>query len=163
MEESRVCVLSPRERECLLLVGKGKTAGVIANAIGISENTVNGYIASGMAKLGAATRREAGYVVLEHERAGPQFQADLNLRVADSYRSPAFEPGRFSDDDKGSGAAASRDEGSKRVAGTGLRPLKTLALIAVILAALLIVVSAIKPLVEGGREIANMVQPGRPH
>lgn len=51
--------LSPRQREILALVAAGRTSKEIANALGISESTVNWHLANVFARLGASSRAEA--------------------------------------------------------------------------------------------------------
>lgn len=48
--------LSRRQRECLILAGQGKSDGVIAQLLGLSENTVANYLAAARARYGVATR-----------------------------------------------------------------------------------------------------------
>lgn len=48
--------LSRRQRECLILAGQGKSDGVIAQLLGLSENTVTNYLAAARARYGVATR-----------------------------------------------------------------------------------------------------------
>ncbi|GGB43890.1 hypothetical protein GCM10011316_14830 [Roseibium aquae] len=43
--------LTHRERECVAWASEGKTISETAQIIGISQNTVNGYLASAMRKL----------------------------------------------------------------------------------------------------------------
>jgi DNA-binding CsgD family transcriptional regulator len=51
--------LSPRQREILELVAKGRTSKQIASELGISESTVNWHIANAFTRLGAGSRAEA--------------------------------------------------------------------------------------------------------
>ena len=51
--------LSPRERECLLWAGEGKTAWETAVILGLSEHTVRCYLESARHKLGAANNTHA--------------------------------------------------------------------------------------------------------
>lgn len=163
MDVSLVDSLSPQQHRCLLLVGQGKTTGEIVTALGISEGTVNGHIRAGMAKLRTPTRRQAGYLVLEHYRSTHHIQTGLNLRVAEAAPPPAFVFSQSGDGDARSCTAAGKEEEGNPEGAGGCRPLRTMALIAVILAALLIVILALKPLTESARDLANAVQPGRPH
>jgi DNA-binding CsgD family transcriptional regulator len=57
--EVSVSGLSPREYEVLRLVGQGLPTHRIAELIGISRHTAEGYIKQAMGKLGARTRTEA--------------------------------------------------------------------------------------------------------
>jgi len=51
--------LSRRERDCLGCIARGATSRIAASELGLSVLTVDDYIASAMAKLGAVTRAEA--------------------------------------------------------------------------------------------------------
>jgi DNA-binding CsgD family transcriptional regulator len=51
--------LSPRERDVLLLLGKGRSRGAVADALKISENTLRAYIDSARHKLGALNTTHA--------------------------------------------------------------------------------------------------------
>lgn len=52
----QACVLSPRERECMLWTARGKSASSISIILGLSENTVNFYVKNAMKKLGTTNR-----------------------------------------------------------------------------------------------------------
>ena len=52
-------LLSRRETECLVWTAAGKTTWEIAGILAISQNTVDGYIASATRKLGAVNRTQA--------------------------------------------------------------------------------------------------------
>jgi DNA-binding NarL/FixJ family response regulator len=54
--------LTPREREVLALMAEGLANKQIAQRLHISEHTVKFHVAAILAKLGAASRTEAGYV-----------------------------------------------------------------------------------------------------
>ena len=58
-DESPVDALTPREREVLELVAEGRSNKAIAEALGISDQTVKFHVASINGKLGAANRTEA--------------------------------------------------------------------------------------------------------
>lgn len=51
--------LTPREAECLRLVGQGKTDAETGQALGISARTVRFHVGNAKAKLGVATRIQA--------------------------------------------------------------------------------------------------------
>ncbi len=51
--------LSDRERECLLWVSEGKTTDEVAVILGVSGNTVNGYVTNAIQKLSASNRAMA--------------------------------------------------------------------------------------------------------
>jgi len=53
--------LTGREREVLALIGRGLRNGEVAETLGISENTVAGYIKDIYRKLGISSRAEASW------------------------------------------------------------------------------------------------------
>ena len=53
--------LTSREREVLALIGRGLRNGEVAQAMGIAETTVAGYIKTVYRKLGIASRAEAAW------------------------------------------------------------------------------------------------------
>lgn len=57
-------LLSRRERECLQWTAEGKTTWEIASILDISQNTIDGYIASATKKLGAVNRTQAAVIAL---------------------------------------------------------------------------------------------------
>lgn len=59
--------LSPRERECLLWVSRGKSSVDIGQIVGLSPRTVDSYLEKACAKLRVRTRIEAVAVAV---RAG---------------------------------------------------------------------------------------------
>lgn len=59
--------LTPRERECLLLVDQGYSSKAIGGFLAITPGRVDKYIGSGRKTLGAVLRREAGRLVAAHE------------------------------------------------------------------------------------------------
>ncbi|QDZ06371.1 helix-turn-helix transcriptional regulator [Sphingomonas panacisoli] len=168
MGDSRlVSSLSAQQLRCLRLVGQGKTTPEIAHELGIAEGTVNNHIVAGITKLGASTRRQAGYAVLTYEAQTPsEILTSEILPVAQSTnldRSPSVtvvehQPGRAARLER----APDADQG-ETATGTTTHPLKTIALIASLVVALLIVILALKPLAESARDIANLIQPNRPH
>lgn len=52
-------ILSPREKECLLWAGAGKTTGEIAEILNVADGTVEEYFKRSAKKLGATTRAQA--------------------------------------------------------------------------------------------------------
>ncbi len=60
-------ILTPRQRECLILAQQGKTSQQIADLLGLSEHTVNSYLTDAYRRLGARNRTHA---VAEAERLG---------------------------------------------------------------------------------------------
>jgi len=59
MEEIAADPLTPREREVLVLIGRGMANKVIARELGIAEKTVKAHVSSVLAKLGLADRTQA--------------------------------------------------------------------------------------------------------
>ena len=51
--------LSPRERECVQLLGQGKDDGAMAIILGLSEHTVHNIVRRAMGKYGVASRVQA--------------------------------------------------------------------------------------------------------
>jgi DNA-binding CsgD family transcriptional regulator len=64
-------VLTPRERECLEWVAGGKTDWEISQILGISEQTVHGYVQNAMTKLGARTRAQAVALAMQSSQIQP--------------------------------------------------------------------------------------------
>ncbi len=62
--------LTPREREVLSHVAEGRTTGVIARRLGISEATVRSHVEHARDKLGARTRAEAVHRALLTNQLG---------------------------------------------------------------------------------------------
>ena len=58
--------LSPREREVLLLAGRGESSKEIASKLYISERTVQTHLASIYDKLGARNKTEALLLALKY-------------------------------------------------------------------------------------------------
>jgi len=66
LEELAVDPLTPREREVLLLIGRGMANKVIARELSLSEKTVKAHVSSILAKLGVNDRTQAAlYAVRE--------------------------------------------------------------------------------------------------
>lgn len=63
--------LSPRERDCLRLVGQARSSKEIAIELGLSPFTVDEYIKSAVAKIGAQNRREAARLLAEQSGQPP--------------------------------------------------------------------------------------------
>lgn len=93
--------LSPRQRECLRLIWERQaTSKEIAAELGISANTVNGYIAEAVELLGARDRRDAARLVYggapridsggEEARVSPS--TDDGAGVAPSTRDMSVSP-----------------------------------------------------------------------
>jgi DNA-binding CsgD family transcriptional regulator len=59
--------LTPRERECLLLVDQGYSSKAIAGFLAITPGRVDKYIGSGRKRLGALLRRDAARLVAAYE------------------------------------------------------------------------------------------------
>jgi DNA-binding NarL/FixJ family response regulator len=58
--------LTPREREVLEEVGRGRSNREIASRMGISEGTVKGYVSGVLAKLGLADRTQAALYAVRY-------------------------------------------------------------------------------------------------
>jgi DNA-binding NarL/FixJ family response regulator len=66
LEEMTVAPLTPREREVLLLIGRGMPNKLIARELSLSEKTVKAHVSSILAKLGVTDRTQAAlYAVRE--------------------------------------------------------------------------------------------------
>lgn len=50
--------LSPKQRDCVVLAGQGKSDSVIAQLLGLSENTVTNYLAAARERYDVATRTQ---------------------------------------------------------------------------------------------------------
>lgn len=50
--------LSPKQRDCVVLAGQGKSDSVIAQLLGLSENTVTNYLAAARDRYGVASRTQ---------------------------------------------------------------------------------------------------------
>ncbi|MET0308323.1 MAG: helix-turn-helix transcriptional regulator [Sphingomonas sp.] len=59
MVSDRASLLTPRERDCLLLVGQGRSSKEIAQLLDLSPYTVDEYIRTAVSKFGSPNRREA--------------------------------------------------------------------------------------------------------
>lgn len=59
MPEAPVPNLSPRERQCLTFLAKGKRLKDIAESLGIKVKTVDKQVSSARDKLGATTNEQA--------------------------------------------------------------------------------------------------------
>src|SRR3569623_3238115 len=69
MNDSVFASLTPRERECLRGVRALMGSGEIARNLGIATGTVDAYIGTAKAKLGARARKPAAQLLAEHEGA----------------------------------------------------------------------------------------------
>lgn len=68
--------LTPRERECLRLVGELLQSKEIARRLGIAADTVDERVGSAMRKLGVSSRREAARLLASAEAAQGGLPAD---------------------------------------------------------------------------------------
>jgi len=66
--------LTRRERDTATLVAQGKSNRVIARSLGISERTVEGYVAGALSKLGFASRSQLAVWAAAHG-LGPRDRA----------------------------------------------------------------------------------------
>lgn len=67
----RLTQLTPRERDCLRLVGQARSSKEIAIELGLSPFTVDEYVRSATTKLGARNRRDAARQVKAGEAVSP--------------------------------------------------------------------------------------------
>ncbi len=56
--------LTPRERECLILLGEGKGTRAIADCLGVSTMTVRSHVQALLGKLGVHSRLEAATIAM---------------------------------------------------------------------------------------------------
>jgi len=63
--------LTRRERDTAALVAQGKSNRLIARSLGISERTVEGYVAAALSKLGFASRSQIAVWAAEQGLAAP--------------------------------------------------------------------------------------------
>jgi DNA-binding CsgD family transcriptional regulator len=84
-------LLSPRERDCLRLVGQARSSKEIAIELGLSPFTVDEYVRSAVTKLGARNRREAARLIEAATPAAPSPEklGDEPTRLAEPGLSPA--------------------------------------------------------------------------
>lgn len=95
MVSDRIAQLSPRERDCLQLVGQGRSSKEIALDLGLSPFTVDEYVKSAVATLGAKNRREAARLLIAETSETPTIPQKLGDEpepIADSADSapPSF-------------------------------------------------------------------------
>jgi two-component system, NarL family, response regulator LiaR len=64
--------LTPREREVLVLVGRGFSNKRIAKELGIAEKTVKTHVGHVLAKLGVTDRTQAAVVAVRSGIVGPR-------------------------------------------------------------------------------------------
>lgn len=91
MGPERIEQLTPRERDCLRLVGRGRSSKEIALELGLSPFTVDEYVRSAVAKLGVRNRREAARALREeNESPGtlPEKLGDEPEAIADQADFP---------------------------------------------------------------------------
>ena len=62
--------LTRRQRECLRWTALGKTSGEIAGILGLSEHTINNYLASAAEKLGAVNKTHLVHLCLSGQAPG---------------------------------------------------------------------------------------------
>jgi DNA-binding CsgD family transcriptional regulator len=70
--------LSAREREVIELIAQGQTDKEIARHLGLSVNTIIGYVRSARQKLGAPNRAAA--VTQYYKRMGAKSQSEMGDR-----------------------------------------------------------------------------------
>lgn len=91
MGSDRIAQLTPRERDCLRLVGRALSSKEIAIELGLSPFTVDEYIRSAVAKIGARNRREAARLLdlEERSKSPPEKLGDEPPRLAEPGHPPA--------------------------------------------------------------------------
>jgi NarL family two-component system response regulator LiaR len=63
--------LTPREREVLVLIGRGMPNKLIARELGLSEKTVKAHVSSILGKLGVTDRTQAALYAVREGLVGP--------------------------------------------------------------------------------------------
>ena len=71
MDELATDPLTPREREVLVLIGRGMSNKLIARELGIAEKTVKAHVSAVLAKLGVADRTQAALYAVRAGLVGP--------------------------------------------------------------------------------------------
>jgi NarL family two-component system response regulator LiaR len=72
LEELSADPLTPREREVLVLIGRGMANKVIARELSLSEKTVKAHVSSILAKLGVHDRTQAALYAVREGLVGPE-------------------------------------------------------------------------------------------
>jgi DNA-binding NarL/FixJ family response regulator len=72
MDELAADPLTPREREVLVLIGRGMANKRIALELGIAEKTVKAHVSSVLAKLGVTDRTQAALYAVREGLVGPR-------------------------------------------------------------------------------------------
>jgi DNA-binding NarL/FixJ family response regulator len=71
LEEMTEDPLTPREREVLVLIGRGMPNKLIARELSLSEKTVKAHVSSILAKLGVTDRTQAALYAVREGIVGP--------------------------------------------------------------------------------------------
>jgi DNA-binding NarL/FixJ family response regulator len=71
LEEMTEDPLTPREREVLVLIGRGMPNKIIARELSLSEKTVKAHVSSILAKLGVTDRTQAALYAVREGLVGP--------------------------------------------------------------------------------------------
>jgi len=71
LEELSEDPLTPREREVLVLIGRGMPNKIIARELSLSEKTVKAHVSSILAKLGVTDRTQAALYAVREGIVGP--------------------------------------------------------------------------------------------
>lgn len=148
--------------ECLLGVADHLDSQQIAQRLGISPHTVDGHIASAIKALGAMSRRDAikrlrlqsnhsltGQIPLVDD---PASSPPIPHTVAAGREAPPLT-------EVATGTETARRDHHGHVEA---HPLRIVALIAAIAAALAILLLAMDPLVQNAARLANAINPPRP-
>lgn len=70
-EVGRVCLLSSRETEVFVLLGRGRSNRAISTELDITERTVKAHVAHIMAKLRVESRLQAGLASYAYQLSRP--------------------------------------------------------------------------------------------
>ena len=70
-EAVKIATLTKREKEVVMLVGKGLNSTIIAEQLGISEATVRNHLTSILDKLGVSNKFELAVYAFRNSLAGP--------------------------------------------------------------------------------------------
>lgn len=163
--------LSRRQRECLLLVGKGHATERIAGELKIAVSTVNGHIEEAVRKMGVPNRRIAGALVLEDalsraktvELPPEKIPPENDPMAREEENAPFLPPAAVAEERvpfdgpitaaKLIGADTQRSETDRMVA--------VIARVTAIAALLALIIMALPSLSENAGALANLIAPHR--
>jgi len=164
-----VASLSGKQLQCLELVGEGYTSAEIEGLLGISANTVNTHISVAVRKLGAPNRLHAARMLREHrlalESAGPpQNMTSQILRLPTAPSDAPYRPPQDASADQGPRTLSSvPPPPALQIRGSEnddlIPALKTIALIVLIAATLVIILANYPSVIGGAKAIYNAMPP----